>query len=305
MAGYVSRSIETSDGLRLYARDYGSQEPGAPVVLCLPGLARTSADFDPLALHLVASDPERRVLAIDYRGRGLSDRDPNPENYDLPVECDDILAVTDALGIDAAVLIGTSRGGLHTMMLAAVRPSLLRGALLNDIGPVIEADGLLRIRSYIGKLPQPSSWDEAVKLLRTIAGGQFTGLSEADWLAYAETTFEVRDGVFLPRYDPALMHNLSKLDLNAVPTLWPQFMALKAVPVLVVRGENSDLLSVETATEMTRQHPDCVLVTVPGQGHAPLLNDSATMAAIDQFVARCTGDAAGAARAQSGLSLLS
>lgn len=305
MADFASRTVEAPDGLRLHARDYGRTDADAPTVLCLPGLARTAADFDALARHLVAADPGRRVLALDYRGRGLSARDPDPARYDIPVESGDILAVLDALGVTQAVLVGTSRGGLHTMMLAAVRPSLLRGAVLNDIGPVIEPVGLARIRGYVGKLPQPGSWDEAVAMLRQVAGAQFTGLADADWLAYAETTFETEGGAFRTRYDPALMNNLAKLDLDAVPTLWPQFEALGGVPVLVIRGANSDLLSPETAAAMTARLPDCTLLTVPGQGHAPLLTDAPTLAGIERFVARCFSDAVEAGRIDDGLSLLS
>lgn len=304
MTGFASRTVEAPDGLRLHARDYGRADPQAPTVLCLPGLARTAADFDALARHLVARDPGRRVLSLDYRGRGLSARDPDPARYDLPVESADILAVLDALGVTEAVLVGTSRGGLHTMMLAAVRPALLRGAVLNDIGPVIEAAGLARIRGYVGKLPQPASWDEAVAMLREVAGAQFTDLTAADWLAYAETTFSMEGSAFKPRYDPALMDNLAKLDLDAVPTLWPQFAALGGVPVLVIRGANSDLLSPATATAMTARLPDCTLLTVPGQGHAPLLTDAPTLAAVEQFVTRCFSEAMEARRIADGLALL-
>lgn len=304
MTAFTSRFFEAPDGLRLHARDYGRPETDAPTVLCLPGLARTTADFDALARHLVASDPARRVLALDYRGRGLSARDPDPANYDVPVELGDILAVLDALGVSEAVLVGTSRGGLHTMVLAAVRPSLIRGAVLNDIGPVVEASGLARIRGYIGKLRQPTSWEDAVAILRAIAATQFTGLSDADWLAYAEATFEEDGGTFCTRYDPALMDNLAKLDLDAVPTLWPQFEALGGVPVLVIRGENSELLSPATAAAMTARLPDCTLLTVPGQGHAPLLTDLPTMGAVDRFVARCFSEPVANARMEDGLALL-
>ena len=299
---FLSRTVTAADGLMLHARDYGRAEPGAPTVLCLSGLARTAADFDPLALHLLADHPERRVVAPDYRGRGGSGRDPDPDRYDLPVESADILAVCDALGVDPAVVVGTSRGGLHAMVLAAVRPALLAGVVLNDIGPVIEAKGLERIRGYVGKLPSPSSWDHAVELLRGVAGHHFTGLADDDWLRYAQTTFEEQDGAFRTRYDPALMRNLAKLDLSAVPTLWPQFDALAAVPVMVLRGENSDLLSPGTVAAMAARHPNLDTLTVPGQGHAPLLTDAPTLGEIAGFVDRCLcRDAASAA---AGLSLL-
>lgn len=300
---FTSRFLEASDGLRLHARDYGG-EPAARTVVCLPGLARTAADFDTLATHLTRADPERRVLVLDYRGRGLSDRDPDPSHYDLPVESDDILAVLTALGVASAVFVGTSRGGLHAMILAAVRPGLIAGVVLNDIGPVIEKVGLQRIRGYVGKLPQPASWSEAVALLKDVAGTQFTALAENDWEAYARTTFEEREGRFLPRYDPALMQNLAAMDLDAVPTLWPQFDGLTAVPMMVIRGANSDLLAGATVEAMVARHPDCVSLTVAGQGHAPLLTDAPTLDAIAAFVTRCESVEVAAARIEAGLALL-
>lgn len=301
---FSSRYVEASDGLRLHARDYGRGDPAARTVVCLPGLARTAADFDALAVHLTRADPNRRVLVLDYRGRGLSDRDPDPSHYDLPNESDDILAVLVALGVASAVFVGTSRGGLHTMILAAVRPGLIAGVVLNDIGPVIEKVGLQRIRGYVGKLPQPASWPEAVALLKDVAGAQFTALAETDWTAYAQTTFEESEGRFLPRYDPALMQNLAKMDLDAVPTLWPQFDGLSAVPMMVIRGANSDLLAAATVEAMVARHPDCVSLIVPGQGHAPLLTDASTMDAIAGFVARCESHEVAAARSQRSVALL-
>jgi pimeloyl-ACP methyl ester carboxylesterase len=305
VADYISRFVTAQDGLRLHARDYGNSVAATSTVVCLPGLARTSADFDALARHLVATDPNRRILVLDYRGRGASDRDPNPDNYDLPVESEDILAVLTALGVGAAIFIGTSRGGLHTMILSAVRPALIRGAVLNDIGPVIEARGLLRIRGYVGKLPQPTSWSDAVDMLKRVAGAQFTDLADSDWDAYARLTFEEQDGRLVARYDPALMRNLEKLDLEAVPTLWPQFDGLKGVPVLVIRGANSDLLSEATVQAMLARHPDCASYVVPGQGHAPLLLDVPSIRRVEAFVVHCETEASGAWAVQRGLSMLS
>jgi pimeloyl-ACP methyl ester carboxylesterase len=190
------------------------------------------------------------------------------------------------------------------MILGAVRPVLLQGVVLNDIGPVIEPRGLARIRGYVGKLPEPKSWADAVDLLKHIASSQFTALVESDWDKYARTTFEEREGRFVPLYDSALMHNLSKLDLDAVPTLWPQFDGLRHVPVLVIRGENSDLLSPATVAEMIERHPDCAGMTVPGQGHAPLLIDGPTIRRIIGFVERCSFNQRSAAAAQKGLAML-
>ena len=196
----VSRFFSAPDGLRLHLLDYDPGGDALPVV-CLPGLARTAEDFDALARRLAR---RRRVVAIDYRGRGLSDRDPNPGNYDIFIENADILAQLAAAGVGEAILVGTSRGGLHAMIFAATRPTLAKAVVLNDIGPVIEAKGLMRIRGYVGKLPAPASWPDAVDLARRVMSAQFTALSDAEWERYARLTFEEKDGRFLPRYDPAL-----------------------------------------------------------------------------------------------------
>ncbi|MFN3892450.1 MAG: alpha/beta fold hydrolase [Beijerinckiaceae bacterium] len=283
-----SRFISAPDGLKLHARDYGSAlAPGIPV-LCLPGLARTAADFDMIARALasgVAGQP-RRVAALDYRGRGLSARDPDWKNYDLRVENADILACMDALGIEEAIFLGTSRGGLHTMMTTATRPGAIRAAILNDIGPVIEAQGLARIRGYVGKLPAPHSWEDAVDLVKRVMGAQFPSLGEDEWLAYARLTFEEQDGKFAPQYDARLMKTLEAADLESpLPTAWPQFEGLANVPTLSLRGEHSDLLTEATVAEMGRRHPRFQAHTVPGQGHAPLLLDAPTMAVIADFIA--------------------
>ncbi|MBM3607507.1 MAG: alpha/beta hydrolase [Alphaproteobacteria bacterium] len=286
----VSRFITASDGLQLHYREYNEQADGRKTpMVCLPGLARTAMDFDRLARALIAGDAgkNRRIIAVDYRGRGLSDRDRNWRNYDMRVENADILSVLAAARIEHAVFLGTSRGGLHTMMLGAIRPSALRAVILNDIGPVIETKGLMRIRGYVGKLPQPSSWDNAVQLAQQIMSAQFTGLSLDDWRAYAELTFEEKDGKFIPRYDAALSKPLLEMNLeNGVPALWPQFDGLRHLPVLAIRGANSDLLSNATLEAMAARHGDCQTHTVEGQGHAPLLLDEASIARVAKFVER-------------------
>lgn len=279
----ISRFFTSKDGLKLHMKDWGAASPALPVV-CLPGLSRTADDFDALAARL---SPTRRVVALDYRGRGLSDRDPDWKHYDLFVENIDILTVLEAAGIEAAIFVGTSRGGLHTMLMTGTRPKALRAVVLNDIGPVLEVEGLRRIQSYVGKLPRPSSWAGAVEIAKGIMGAHFTGLSEADWEAYARQTFEETEAGFAPRYDPAIMKAFAQMDLDKpIPALWPQFEALAPVPVLAIRGENSDLLSPQTLAEMARRHPNIESMTVPGQGHAPLLMDEATLVRIEAFIAR-------------------
>lgn len=277
----VSRFCSAPDGLKLHLRDY---DPGneATAVVCLPGLARTAADFDALAAAL---SPSRRVVCIDYRGRGLSDFDPHWQNYDLMTENADILTQLAAAGISEAVIVGTSRGGLHAMLFAATRPTLLRGVVLNDIGPVIETKGLVRIRGYVGKLPAPRSWPDAAVLAKNIMSAQFTALSEADWDAYARLTFEEKDGTFRPRYDTRISKTLEALNLEApAPQMWPQFEGLRGIRVLALRGENSDLLSEATIRAMGARHPRFTARTVPGQGHAPLLLDEATITGIAAFI---------------------
>src|SRR5262249_27182592 len=187
--GFTDLFVSAPDGLRLHVRSYGPRVTPLLPVVCLPGLARTAADFHPLASALAADPAEpRRVLALDYRGRGASEYDRNAQNYALPVELADLSAVLTALNIAPAVFVGTSRGGLIAMMLAAARPTAIAGVVLNDIGPVIEPKGLMRIKSYVGKLPTPRSYEEGADILRRLFAAQFPKFETADWLAQARCT---------------------------------------------------------------------------------------------------------------------
>lgn len=283
--GFTSRFVTSSDGLKLHARLYGQPVIGRLPVMCLPGLSRNSGDFDVVARALAA---ERQVVALDYRGRGLSDRDPNWQNYALPVELNDLLAVTTVLGLERAVFLGTSRGGLLTMLTTAARPTLIAGAILNDIGPVIDGAGLARIKSYLGRLPGPANWDEAVALLKTISQSRFPALTNDDWRRQAGSIWMERDGRLEAAFDPALAKTLEAVNFDQpLPTLWPQFDGLGAVPVMVIRGANSDILSEGTVAAMAARRPNLDILTVPGQGHAPLLNDAPSIARIQAFVRRC------------------
>lgn len=291
-AGYRHVYVSAADGLKLHAKDWpcaAKIADCAPLPLvCLPGLARTADDFDAIAGRVSQGRGcrARRVVALDYRGRGQSEFDRDWRNYDMRIENQDILTVLTALGVDEAVFLGTSRGGLHLMVLAAARPGMMRRLIINDVGPVIEAKGLARIRGYVGKLPQPRSWDDAVDLCKKIMSAHFNGLDESGWRAYAQLTFQEVDGKFIPRYDTKLMKVLAAMDLNVpLPPLWAQFNGLRHAPMLVLRGENSDLLSVKTFQQMADAHPQCQTHTVPGQGHAPLLLDDATQARITAFIA--------------------
>jgi pimeloyl-ACP methyl ester carboxylesterase len=290
-APFVSRFSSAPDGLRLHLRDYGSaSDPGTPVV-CIAGLTRNSADFDPLARALAdgaAGGRRRRVLALDYRGRGLSDWDKDWRNYDVKVENADILAQLTAAGIDEAVVVGTSRGGIHAMVLGATRPAMLRGVVLNDVGPALESKGMARIKAIVGKLPSPASFDDAVDQMKRMNSALFSGLSEEEWRHFTRTSFRDTDGRLGMTYDPQLMRTLDALDVDKpLPTMWPFFEGLANVPTLVLRGANSDLLSAETTREMCARHKNCTEFVVPGQGHAPLIADQPTIARVGAFVAAC------------------
>ena len=208
----TSNYVTAQDGLRLHVREYGARTAARLPAVCLPGLARTGADFETLATAL-ASDPRapRRVLVLDLRGRGRSDYDRNPKNYNVQVELADVLAVLTARAVDQAVFVGTSRGGILTMLLAAARPTALAGCVLNDIGPVIESKGLMRIKSYVGKLPRVASLHEAADVLRRLFAAQFPNLSDDDWVAFARRTFKDVEGRIVPDYDVRLGKTLPDL----------------------------------------------------------------------------------------------
>jgi pimeloyl-ACP methyl ester carboxylesterase len=286
--GYRELFVTAGDGLRLFARDYGPPAGEALPVVCLPGLSRNSRDFHDLALAL-SLDPERprRVLALDYRGRGRSGFDRDPARYDVKVELDDCLAVLAAAGVHEAVLVGTSRGGIITMALSAARPALIRGAVLNDVGPVIDPRGLVRIRGTLGKLPAPRSFAQGAEILKGVQGAGFPALDDADWEELARGTWREEAGRLVPDHDPALARTLDGVDVETpLPPFWPLFEGLRGVPVLVLRGAGSDILSAATLDAMARAHPGLEAVTVPGQGHAPLLRGEAVIGRIRAFVRR-------------------
>src|SRR5918997_2537315 len=220
--GYADLFVSAGDGLKLYARDYGPRITEALPVVCLPGLARTSADCHDLALALSQDEKRpRRVLALDYRGRGRSEYDRDWRNYDLQVELADVLQVLTVAGVSEAAVIGTSRGGLISMALAAARPALLRGVVLNDIGPVIESHGLVRIRGYVGKLPSPRNYADGGEILKRLFDAQFPKSSDEDWQALARSTWKTADGRLVTHYDPALRKMLEAADFEKPPPpLW-------------------------------------------------------------------------------------
>jgi len=281
--------LSAPDGLRLHARCYGRPSSPALPVVCLPGLARTAADFETVAAALTGeTERPRRVIALDYRGRGLSDYDRDPANYSFQTELADVLAVVTALEALPAVFLGTSRGGVLTMLLAALRPAAIAGVVLNDIGPVIEPKGLMRIKGYVGRMPQPKSIAEGAEILRRLFDAQFPRLTSEDWLAAARRTFKQQDGAWVPTYDVRLAKTMEGIDFERpLPALWKEFDALANVPLMVVRGANSDLLSAATVNAMRTRRSAMETFEVADQGHAPLLAEADVIGRIAEFVMAC------------------
>jgi len=279
--------VSAPDGLRLHVREYGQAVTSATVV-CLPGLARTTADFAALAPALAYGKPQRHIIAIDSRGRGLSEYDSDPKHYNLAVELADVLAILVALEIKQAVFIGSSRGGILTMLLAAAHSEMIAGVVLHDIGPVIGTEGVSRIKSYVGKLPQPQNLEEGADILRRLFAAQFPKLSATQWLSAAQRTWKVQAGKLVLTYDPALAETLADFDIDhPLPPLWQEFDALARAPVMVIRGARSDILSAATLEAMHTRHPGLESIEVPDQGHVPLLEGTELIGRILAFVDKC------------------
>ncbi len=284
MSEFKEIRFTSADGLSLYGRVYGKDEVSAPTVVCLPGLTRNSRDFHGLAVQLAA---ERiRVVTIDSRGRGNSEYAKNITEYNVVTEAEDVLTGLTALGIEHAAFIGTSRGGLLIHVLAAMRPTVMRAVVLNDIGPVIELDGLFQIRGYLGQAPALTSWDEAATVQKALHGKAFPALSDEDWMRHARAIYrQDAKSKIVPDYDPRIAQTLAGLKADAqLPPLWAQFDGLKHLPMMILRGENTRLLSQKTFDEMLARHPGCVGLTVPGQGHSPMLDTGTLPVQIVKFL---------------------
>jgi pimeloyl-ACP methyl ester carboxylesterase len=279
---FEARHYSAGDGLRLHYRAYGDPLAAGPVVLCLPGITRNAKDFHDLAGRLAAQG--RRVICPDYRGRGRSGYDPDWRNYRPETYIGDLQQLLTLEGIGRFVAIGTSMGGLLAMGLAVARPAGLAAVVLNDIGPEIEPGGASRIIDYISRdHPQPD-WPAAVAHLK--ATYPELGLPhEKAWLDLARSTFrQADDGRLHVDWDISLARPLR--EGGAIPDLWPLFRALDRRPVLVIRGGNSDVLSDGSLAKMIAAKPGLIHVTLPGVGHAPMLDETAALEAIDVLFAR-------------------
>ena len=279
---YVDRTVESADGLSLHLRDYSGPSEDAPVVLCLHGLTRNARDFAAVAESLRR---RFRVVVMEQRGRGQSQHDANPANYQLSTYVGDTARALNALNIDRVIVLGTSMGGLMGMLMAAQPDTPVRALVLNDVGPVVEADGIARIQSYVGKGPQAGDWNEAAAAARATNGSALPEWQQEDWLAFARNLYrENTEGQPVLDYDPAIATPLNEAPETAAPAdLWPVFDRI-SVPTLVIRGALSDILSAATVREMARRKPDLVPVEVPGRGHAPMLDEAVARDAIETFL---------------------
>lgn len=282
-AAYREQRFASAEGLELYCRVYDRPAGSHTLtVLCLPGLTRNSRDFEALAPYLAA---RYRVICPDLRGRGLSARDPQWRNYHPGTYLADLQRLMQAFELERVAIIGTSLGGLLGMMLGASAPEQVAGLVLNDIGPEVDPKGIERIKSYTGMLPPVRTWEEAITQLRTVYGNAWPGLSEDTWSALARRSYrEDASGTPVLDCDPRVGDALRAAPATSVD-LWPVFARLHSIPLLVIHGALSDLLSASTVERMRREKPDLERVTVGNRGHVPLLDEPEVLSGLDRFLA--------------------
>lgn len=287
MASWNDRYWTSRDGLKLHYRDYGGPADRPPV-LCLHGLTRNARDFEALANHLAG---RWRIIVPDFRGRGLSEYDPVASRYIPPTYAADVLQLLDELAIAQAVFVGTSLGGIVTMIVAGFAPQRIAGAVLNDVGPALEKAGLDRIRSYVGQARVFADWEEAAAKLSAKHSEAHPAYGHEDWLAYARrVAHETERGVEFD-YDMAIAEPFNAMDEKTATAAdaWPLFKGLEGKPLLILRGEHSDLFSEQTAERMRDSSPGAELATIPQVGHAPDLAEPESTAAIDRLLNRVLG----------------
>ncbi len=269
--------FQTFDGIKLAYRDEGEGLP----VLCLSGLSRNSSDFDYVAPLLDGV----RLIRLDYRGRGASDW-ADPATYSVLTEGRDALALLDHLGVEKAAILGTSRGGLIAMALAVGAKDRLIGACLNDIGPEIAPEGLAMIGSYLGKNPGQNNYGDAAKARARFMEG-FVNVPESRWMEEVKKHFRLTDEGLVINYDPALVRVFEPSGDVEPPNIWDWYDALSGLPVALLRGANSNILSAETAAEMQRRRPDLIYAEVPDRGHVPFLDEPDSVSVIRRWLEAC------------------
>ena len=278
-ATYEDRYWTSSDGLTLHYRNYPGPEGSDKLpVLCMHGLTRNARDFGPLAEALAAT---RRVIVTEMRGRGMSDYAPDSDTYSPITYVADVEALLAEQGIGRFAVVGTSMGGLMTMLMAAAKPGRMSAVVMNDIGPEVDAGGLARISGYVGQGRSYPTWVHAARGLEEAHGAAFPGYDLDQWLEMAKRTMVVsQNGRIVFDYDMAIAEPFAKPGNAAPPNLWLAFEALAGVPMLLVRGGLSDLLSEATVNQMAARNPAMRTITVPGVGHAPTLDEPEVRAAI-------------------------
>jgi pimeloyl-ACP methyl ester carboxylesterase len=279
---WADRFWTSRDGLELHYRDYAGPSDRPPLLM-LHGLTRNSRDFEELAERYAG---DWRVIAVDFRGRGQSQWDPTPARYMPGTYAMDVLQLLDELQIEQAVFLGTSLGGLVTMIVATVAPERIAGALLNDVGPELDLSGIDRIKTYVGKPVIFRDWNDAASRIRARSGDVHPAYGDADWLRFAHRTCRQTEGGVEFDYDMAIAEPFQAGNTGEVPDGWPFYRALTGRPVLVLRGGSSDLLSDAAAERMATEIPDVEVVTVPDVGHAPDLAEPESIAAIDRLLER-------------------
>lgn len=294
MAGYENLYWWSNDGIRLHARDYAptdaAKAAGRPPILCLPGLTRNARDYEGLAEHL---SREWRVIAAEFRGRGESGYAKDPMTYVPLTYVQDIEALLAELSIDRFVAIGTSLGGIVTMLLAGAGHGKIAGAVLNDVGPEIDAKGLARIRSYVGKPSSFPTWMHAARSLADSNGDIYPDYEIGDWLKMAKRLYRLNSaGRIVLDYDLKIAEPLRVPGNEAGPDMWRALERLNGTPVLVVRGGRSDILSAPVAERMAASLDRGELVTVPDVGHAPTLEEPAALDAIDRLLGQVAAEPA-------------
>ncbi len=275
--------VLANDGISLAVEDAGPRNTTVSPLLCLAGLTRTKRDFYDLRDHFAFHPTQpRRVVLMDARGRGASDRDPDGKGYTVQREADDVASVATALGLPASIIVGTSRGGMLAMVLALTKPAMIRASVLNDIGPRIAGPGLDRLKRQLPNAGVPETWEQAEALVRNAMQEQFNAFAQDDWARYAQLTFNNVDGKPSRAFDTALLDPLSTLP-DGLPfiDLSGPFKALACRPMLLLRGENSDLL--DTRTLADAQSMGAQTLTIQGEGHAPALRGS-VLGQIEAFI---------------------
>ena len=279
----------SNDSLRLHFRDYPAADPATPrpPIICIPGLTRNARDFHEVAAAIGSG---WRVLAIDLRGRGDSGYAKDPMSYVPLTYVQDVEALIASLNLDRFILFGTSLGGIVAMLMASTRPGRVKGALLNDVGPEIDPDGLARIRTYVGQARGHDTWVHAGRAMAEMHGHVYPGWTLADWIGFAKRTHKLTPaGKIVPDYDMRIAEPFRLPGGETGVDLWPALNGLQKVPTLVVRGEASDILSVDVAARMMGRLDAAEVVTVPGVGHAPTLGEPEARQGIDRLLERVVG----------------